>query len=164
MEIAVPKISKSSKKFNRPCRWYPEVGKRKHDLNKSQRTFKLKISPTNRSSLIKAEEEYIEAKEAALEKWLENICANINNARNIKDKWMEFRKFTNRKSNNTILPFIQPVNTVIFGENSNAIELEETFYKGKHLHINHFDEHFYDEVMGEYITMTLSDDEGEDDY
>ena len=23
---------------------------------------------------------------------------------------------------------------------------------------------FYDEVMGEYITMTLSDDEGEDDY
>jgi hypothetical protein len=29
---------------------------------------------------------------------------------------------------------------------------------------NQFDEHFYDEVMGEYITMTLSDDEGEDDY
>jgi hypothetical protein len=51
-------------------------------------------SPTNLSSLIKAEEEYIEAKEAALEKWSENICANINNARNIKDKWMEFRKFT----------------------------------------------------------------------
>jgi hypothetical protein len=40
--------------------------------------------------LIKAEEEYIEAKEAALEKWSENICANINNARNIKDKWMKF--------------------------------------------------------------------------
>jgi hypothetical protein len=35
----------------------------------------------------KANEEYIEAKEAALEKWSENICANINNARNIKDKW-----------------------------------------------------------------------------
>jgi hypothetical protein len=30
--------------------------------------------------------------------------------------------------------------------------------------INQFDEHFYDEVMGEYIIMTLSDDEGEDDY
>jgi hypothetical protein len=84
---------------------YPEVGKKKHDLNKSQRTFKLKSSPTNLSSLIKAEEEYIEAKEAALEKWSENICANINNARNIKDKWMEFRKFFTRKSNNTILPF-----------------------------------------------------------
>jgi hypothetical protein len=40
MEIAVPKISKSSKKFNRPCWWNPEVGKKKHDLNKSQRTFK----------------------------------------------------------------------------------------------------------------------------
>jgi hypothetical protein len=38
---------------------------------------------------------------------------------------MEFRKFTNRKSNNTILPFIQPDNTVIFEENSKAIELEE---------------------------------------
>jgi hypothetical protein len=48
------------------------------------------------------EEEYIEAKEAALEKWSENICANINNARNIKDKWMKFRKFFNRKSNNTV--------------------------------------------------------------
>jgi hypothetical protein len=65
-------------------------------------------SPTNLSSLIKAEEEYIEAKEAALEKWSENICANINNARNIKDKWMEFRKFTNKKSNNTILRFFFP--------------------------------------------------------
>jgi hypothetical protein len=43
-------------------------------------------------------------------------------------------------------------------------ELEETFFKGKHLNINQFDEHFYDEVMGEYITMTLSDDEGEEDY
>ena len=164
MEIAVPKISKSSKKFNRPCWWNPEVGKKKHDLNKSQRTFKLKSSPTNLSSLIKAEEEYIEAKEAALEKWSENICANINNARNIKDKWMEFRKFTNKKSNNTILPFIQPDYTVIFEENSKAIELEETFFKGKHLNINQFDENFYDEVMGEYITMTLSDDEGEEDY
>jgi hypothetical protein len=52
---------------------------------------------------------------------------------------MEFRKFTNRKSNNTILPFIQLDNTVIFGENSKAIELEETFFKGKHLDINQFD-------------------------
>lgn len=164
MEITVPKISKSSKKFNRPCWWNPEVGEKKHNLNKSQRTFKLRSSPTNLSSLIKAEEEYIKAKEDALEKWSENICANINNARNIKDKWMEFRKFTNRKSNNTILPFIQPDNTVIFEENSKAIELEKTFFKGKHLNINHFDEHFYDEMMGEYITMTLSDDEGEDDY
>jgi hypothetical protein len=43
---------------------------------------------------------------------------------------MEFRKFTiNRKSNNTILPFIQPDNTVIFEENRKAIELEETFLK-----------------------------------
>jgi hypothetical protein len=77
---------------------------------------------------------------------------------------MEFRKFTNRKSNNTILPFIQPDNTVIFEENSKAIELEEAFFKGNHLNINQFDENFYNEVMGEYITMTLSDEEGEDDY
>jgi hypothetical protein len=33
-----------------------------------------------------------------------------------------------------------------------------------HLNINQFDEHLYDEVMGEYIIMTLSDNEGEDDY
>jgi hypothetical protein len=41
---------------------------------------------------------------------------------------------------------------------------EVTFFKGKHLNINQFDENFYDEVMGEYITMTLSDDEGDDYY
>ena len=46
---------------------------------------------------------------------------------------MEIRKFTNRKSNNTILPIIQPDNTVIFEENSKGIELEETFFKGKTL-------------------------------
>jgi hypothetical protein len=51
MEIAVPKISKSSKKFNRSCWWNPEVGEKKHDLNKSQRTFNLKSSPTNLSSI-----------------------------------------------------------------------------------------------------------------
>jgi hypothetical protein len=33
MEIAVPKISKSSKKFNRSCWWNPEIGEKKHDLN-----------------------------------------------------------------------------------------------------------------------------------
>jgi hypothetical protein len=54
--------------------------------------------------------------------------------------------------------------TVILEENSKVIELEETFFKGKHLNINQFDNKNYDEVMGEYITMTLSDDEGEDDY
>ena len=37
------------------------------------------------------------------------------------------------------VPFIQPDNTVIFKENSKAIELEETFFKGKHLNINQFD-------------------------
>jgi hypothetical protein len=52
MEIAVPKISKSSKKFNRPCWWNPELGEKKHYLNKSQKTFKLMCSPTNLSSLI----------------------------------------------------------------------------------------------------------------
>jgi hypothetical protein len=41
---------------------------------------------------------------------------------------LEFRKFTNRKSNNTILPFIQLDNTVILEENSKVIELEETFF------------------------------------
>jgi hypothetical protein len=66
--------------------------------------------------------------------------------------------FTNKKSNNTILPFIQPYNTVIFEENSKAIELEETFFKGKHLNINQFDENFYDEVMGHLFLQILLDD------
>ena len=43
---------------------------------------------------------------------------------------MEIRKFTNRKSNNTILPIIQPDNTVIFEENSKAIELASSLAKG----------------------------------
>jgi hypothetical protein len=47
---------------------------------------------------------------------------------------------------------------VTINAKNKAIELEETFFKGKHLNINQFDENFYDEVMGEYITMTLSDE------
>jgi hypothetical protein len=43
MEIAVPKISKSCKKFNRPCWWNPKVGKKKHDLNKSQRILNSRV-------------------------------------------------------------------------------------------------------------------------
>jgi hypothetical protein len=74
MEIAVPKISKSSKKFKRPCWWNPEVGEKKHALNKSQRTFKLKSSPTNLSSLIKTEEEYIEARSCTREMVRKYLC------------------------------------------------------------------------------------------
>ena len=37
MEIAVPKISKLSKKFKKKtCWWNPEVGEKKHDLNKCE--------------------------------------------------------------------------------------------------------------------------------
>jgi len=127
-------------------------------LNRAQRTYKLKSTPSNLTLLMKAEEEYIDMKEAAIEEWSQNICSSINNARNIKDKWSEFRKFTKRKENNVILPFIQQNNDVIFEENEKAVELEQTFFKGKHLNTDKFDENFYNEALRQYTEITLNQD------
>lgn len=103
-------------------------------------------------------EEYIDMKEAAIEEWSQNICSSINNARNIKDKWSEFKKFTKRNENNVILPFIQQNNDVIFEENEKAVELEQTFFKGKHLNTDKFDENFYNEALRQYTEITLNQD------
>lgn len=75
-----------------------------------------------------------------------------------KTNGQEFKKFTKRKENNVILPFIQQNNDVIFEENEKAVELEQTFFKGKHLNTDKFDENFYNEALRQYTEITLNQD------
>ena len=157
MDKSVPKTTRSTKKIIKPCWWNQNVEEKRHNLNKSQRAFKLRNTPANLSTLNIAEEEYVKAKDLALENWSENICTSINHSRNIKDKWSEFRKFTKKKTDNTILPFIQQNNDVIFDESDKAKELEHTFFKGKHLREDIFDKSFHQEVMVEYTNITMKD-------
>ena len=81
METAVPKTTKKIRENYKPCWWNKDVEEKRHDLNKCQRLFKFKNAPTNLSKLMKAEEDFIEAKDNAIDEWSNSICNNINDAK-----------------------------------------------------------------------------------
>ncbi len=158
MDMTIPKTSKREKGPKKPCWWNRKVQEKKHALNQAQRKYKLRSTPTNLELLKEAEEEFDKSKDEAIEEWSINICENINKAKNIKDKWSEFKKFTKSKQKNIVLPFVKPDQSVVFEESQKAKELEETFFKGKHLKTKDFDDQFYQEIMREYSEITLANE------
>ena len=124
----------------------------------------MRSTPTNQLQLLQAETEFVNAKEEALEQWSESLCTKINEAKNLKEKWTQFRKFTKRNDDNKILPFIQPDGNILFEEPEKGDELEQTFFKGKHLKLESFDNEFYKEIMRKYAEITMTEDEMEEEY
>lgn len=164
MVNTVPNTVKSARKYQKPCWWNKNVKEKKHSLNRCQRAYKMKSTPTNLSDLIITETEFVTAKEEALEEWSKQLCDNLNESKNLKDKWTNFRKLTKQNEDNKVLPFIQQNGHIVFNEEEKEKELEETFFKGKHVKASNFDEQFYKNIMENYNEISITEEDLVNEY
>ncbi|VDI64334.1 Hypothetical predicted protein [Mytilus galloprovincialis] len=164
MENIIPKTTRNIRKHHKPCWWNKTVEEKKHLLNKCQREFKLKNTPTNLTKLMEAESSFTDAKDEAVDEWSALLCTQLNGSKNLKEKWSNFKKLTKKNENNFVLPFLDSNGNILFEEEDKEKILEDTFFKGNHLNANNFDNDFYTEIMEKYINITLSEEVEEEGY
>ncbi|CAG2210033.1 unnamed protein product [Mytilus edulis] len=164
MENIIPKTTRNIRKHHKPCWWNKTAEEKKHLLNKCQREFKLKNTPTNLTKLMEAESSFTDAKDEAVDEWSALLCTQLNGSKNLKEKWSNFKKLTKKNENNLVLPFLDSNGNILFEEEDKEKILEDTFFKGNHLNANNFDNDFYTEIMEKYINITLSEEVEEEGY
>ncbi|VDI25108.1 Hypothetical predicted protein [Mytilus galloprovincialis] len=142
MENIIPKTTRNIRKHHKPCWWNKTVEEKKHLLNKCQREFKLKNTPTNLTKLMEAESSFTDAKDEAVDEWSALLCTQLNGSKNLKEKWSNFKKLTKKNENNLVLPFLDSNGNILFEEEDKEKILEDTFFKGNHLNANNFDNDF----------------------
>ncbi|CAC5403648.1 unnamed protein product [Mytilus coruscus] len=97
---------------------------------------------------MEAESRFTDAKDEAVEEWSSLLCNQLNESRNLKKNGQSLEN-----SNGNIL----------FEEEDKEKVLEDTFFKGKHLNANNFDNDFYMEIMDKYNSITLSEEVDEEE-
>ncbi|VDI38794.1 Hypothetical predicted protein [Mytilus galloprovincialis] len=164
MENIIPKTTRNIRKHHKPCWWNKTAEEKKHLLNKCQREFKLKNTPTNLIKLMEAESSFADAKDEAVDEWSALLCTQLNGSKNLKEKWSNFKKLTKKNEHNLVLPFLDSNGNILFEEEDKEKILKDTFFKGNHLNANNFDNDFYTEIMEKYINITLSEEVEEEGY
>jgi len=154
MNICIPRVKRGKRSFHHHPPWWDEKVKEvKHNLNKSQRNFKLRSTPNNYQELVSVEEQFEIVKTEAQIEWSENLCDKIGEAKSLKEKWSAFKKLSKKKTENIIVPLEDITKGILFEESEKSKKLESTFFGGQHLESEKFEEEFYDEIMKEYITI-----------
>ncbi|CAG2222079.1 unnamed protein product [Mytilus edulis] len=87
-----------------PPWWNDDIREMKGKLNKAQKKFKLRSTPENFENVAKAENDFEMTKKDAQNKWSEDLCEKIGEAKSLREKWSNFKKLTKKKSENLVHP------------------------------------------------------------
>ncbi|CAG2198582.1 unnamed protein product [Mytilus edulis] len=98
-------------------------------------------------------------KKDAQNKWSEDLCEKIGEAKSLREKWSNFKKLTKKKSENLVHPLQGNNGNILFTESEKSNILKNTFFEGYHLKANNFNQQFYDDITQQYISISTSNQE-----
>ncbi|VDI80206.1 Hypothetical predicted protein [Mytilus galloprovincialis] len=139
--------------------WNDDIREMKGKLNKAQKKFKLRSTPENFENVAKAENDFEMTKKDAQNKWSEDLCEKIGEAKSLREKWSNFKKLTKKKSENLVHPLQGNNGNILFTESEKSNILKNTFFEGYHLKANNFNQQFYDDITQQYISISTSNQE-----
>ncbi|MEW8548209.1 MAG: reverse transcriptase domain-containing protein [Candidatus Thiodiazotropha sp.] len=149
MKECVPKkMCKISERKNKPHWRNESVKEKKSVLNKAKKLFKRRGTPSNFQNLKAADDAYQQACDLAKQEWVEDTCKKIEMNNNPRERWQEFKKLTTYQNEDVggVLPLVDNDGTAIFDANKKCKMLEETFFGGKHMVGQSFDEGFKERI------------------
>ncbi|MEW8544970.1 MAG: reverse transcriptase domain-containing protein [Candidatus Thiodiazotropha sp.] len=144
-DASVPKRSfKYNDRRTRPPWWNDKMTEIKKRLNKAKRNFKRRSIPQNYDALQMLEEEFKRVEEEQKDLWTNNLCDKISNSDTPKEMWESLRTLTSYQDldGGNILPLLNEDNQPVFDLQGKCNILQSTFFSGKHLDNNEFDEDF----------------------
>ena len=144
MDTVIPqKTVKIRQHAARPCWWNEEVKEAKAEMNSCQKKYKQRNTIQNKDKLVEAESNLEEVKEKAQDEWTDRLLTSFESATSSKDRWDIYRKLTEKKEENTVLPLVGGDGKPVFTKENKCELLKEVFFEGEHLKDNSFDEDFY---------------------
>ena len=129
--------------------WTPRLSRLSQALRDARKKYKKRNTDTNKQDLIEAKENFDTASKEECQEFILSKTKNLNTLETAKF-WKEFKKlFTSRKDGK-----VDPLDDGKGGFLTKETEIEEelfsTFFKGKHLEKERFDEDFLQEIHGIY--------------
>ena len=112
-------------------------------MNSCQKKYKQRNTIQNKDKLVEAESNLEEVKEKAQDEWTDRLLTSFESATSSKDRWDIYRKLTEKKEENTVLPLVGGDGKPVFTKENKCELLKEVFFEGEHLKDNSFDEDFY---------------------
>ncbi|VDI76309.1 Hypothetical predicted protein [Mytilus galloprovincialis] len=160
MTKCIPLVKPKKKTIiQHPPWWNDDIREMKGKLNKAQKKFKLRSTPENFENVAKAENDFEMTKKDAQNKWSEDLCEKIGEAKSLREKWSNFKKLTKKKSENLVHPLQGNNGNILFTESEKSNILKNTFFEGYHLKANNFNQQFYDDITQQYISISTSNQE-----
>ena len=121
MDRVIPqKTMKIRQHATRPCWWNEEVKEAKAELNLCQKKYKQRNTVQNNDKLIEAESNLEEVKEKAQDEWTDRLLTSFESATSSKDRWDIYRKLTEKKEENTVLPLMRGDRKPVFAKEENV--------------------------------------------
>ena len=144
MDTVIPqKTVKIRQHATRPCWWNEEVQEAKTEMNSCQKKYKQRNTVQNKEKLLEAESNLEDVKEKAQDEWTDRLLTSFESATSSKDRWDIYRKLTEKKEENTVLPLMRGDGKPVFAKEEKCELLKDVFFKGSHLKDNCFDKDFY---------------------
>ena len=105
LDVVIPqKTIKIRENVKRPYWWNEEVKKAKQELDLHQKKYKQRNTVQNKSRLEEAELQFDKMKDKAQEDWTDKLLLSFESAGTSKERWEVYRKLTDKKTENTVLP------------------------------------------------------------
>ena len=110
----------------------------------TQQNFKRRSTQQNFDNLKKTEEEYKQEEETQKDSWTDSLCDKISYSDNPKEMWDSVKTLTSYQDldGGNVLPLLDENNQPVFDMQGKCDILQDTFFSGKHLENNNFDNDF----------------------
>ena len=151
-DAAVPKRTfKYNDRRSHPPWWNDVMREIKKKLNKAKRDFKRRSTQQNYDKLKETENEYNREEEVQKDSWTDSLCDKISKSDNPKDMWQSLKTLTSYQDldGGNVLPLLNEDNQPVFDIQGKCDILQDTFFSGKHLENNNFDNNFKSNVEKE---------------
>ena len=134
--------------------WTPQLSELRDRMNEASKCYAKRNTDINEENLLLAKESFDEARKQECKNFILEKTNNLNNAQKLKF-WKEFNKLFKKKVEQSIEPLVDPDGSILTNENEIEELMFTTFFEGKHLHGQEFDNYFYEEVNKLYEDILL---------
>ena len=134
--------------------WTPQLSELRDRMNEASKCYAKRNTDRNEENLLLAKEAFDEARKQECKNFILEKTNNLNNAQKLKF-WKEFNKLFKKKVEQSIEPLVDPDGSILTNENEIEELMFTTFFEGKHLHGQEFDNYFYEEVNKLYEDILL---------
>ena len=129
--------------------WTQRLSTLSQELRDARALYKYRNTDRNQEALIQAKEDFDEARKEECQEFILNKTRNLSSAEAAKF-WKEFKKMFIPKKDCRVDPLNDGKGGLISDSTDIEKELFSTFFEGKHLQKEKFDEEFYKEVHRTY--------------